>query len=55
MLQVMVLGFAGLLAGAALGAARARAPRPIVVTFLVMMGMALVLAGALLVADGGPS
>lgn len=51
MIQLLVLGLAGLLGGAALGAVRAQAPRPLVVTLLVMMGLALVLAGALLVAD----
>lgn len=50
-IQLLVLGLAGLLGGAALGAVRAQAPRPLVVTLLVMMGLALVLAGALLVAD----
>ncbi len=47
-LQLLILGLAGLLGGAALGAARARAPRPLLVTLLAMMGVALVLSGYLL-------
>ncbi len=50
-LQLLALGFAGLLAGAALGAARLRAPRALVMTFLVLAGAAFALAMVLLI-DG---
>ncbi len=46
MLQLVILGIAGLLGGAALGAARNRAPRPLLISLLVMAAIALVLAVA---------
>jgi hypothetical protein len=49
MSQLAVLTFAGLLFGGALGAARARAPRPLVVALVAMAVLALVLAVVLLV------
>jgi hypothetical protein len=48
MLQLLVLAVAGLLAGAALGARRNGAPRALVVAFLLLAGVAAVLAVALL-------
>lgn len=48
----MVLGLAGLLAGAALGAVKVQAPRPIVTTLLVMAGVAFALSIYLLVQGG---
>jgi hypothetical protein len=42
--ELALLALSGLLAGVALGAARHRAPRPLVVTALVMAGVAMCLA-----------
>lgn len=49
--QLMVLGLAGLLAGAGVGALRSRAPRALVVMIFVLAGVALGLA--LLMLDPG--
>jgi len=43
MVELMALALAGLLAGAALGAAKRRAPRALVVVLLAMAGLAFVL------------
>lgn len=44
MLQLLALGLAGLLVGAALSAARRRAPTPVTSMLFVMAALALVLA-----------
>lgn len=41
--ELLVLALAGVLVGAALGAAKRRAPRPLVVLLLAMAGLAFVL------------
>ena len=44
MLSLVILGLAGLFAGAAISAAKHRAPRRTVITFLVLTGVALIAA-----------
>ncbi len=54
MLQLLVLGLAGLLAGAALGARKNGAPRWVAGLFLVLAAAALVVAVVLLVTSDHP-